>query len=209
MGTQEGKEMEGWALKHEYFSFFRRVIEAIEATHLPYGVSGAIATNYYGEARSTRDIDLIIDLSPSQKGKIEALLKAFKKRGIAFEYTKLDAIIDFMKKEGTLFAHDTKTPFTVDMILKGEEKINEVALRDRKEVELDEIQFWLISPEPLFIAKLMFARERDIKDVTQMLQRSREEIDENLLFNLAEEYNVLAKLKEILRYKNQYEEEQG
>lgn len=194
-------------MKHEFFGFFRRVIDAIEATHLTYAVSGGVAANYYGEARSTRDIDLIIDLAPSQKEKTEALLHAFKKRGFAFEYTNFHAIIDFMEKEGTLFAHDTKTPFTVDMILKGAEKLNAVALRDRKEVELNEIRFWLIPPEPLVIAKLMFARERDIEDVTQMLQVSKEEIDEDLLISLAEEYNLQEKLQEILRYKNQYEEE--
>ncbi|NIQ07403.1 MAG: nucleotidyltransferase family protein [Candidatus Korarchaeota archaeon] len=196
-------------MKNDFFGFFRRVIEVIEEPPIPYAVSGAVAASYYGEARSTRDIDLIIDLSPSQTRKIEALLHSFKKRGITFEYTTLHAIVDFMEKEGTLFAHDTQTPFTVDMILMREERLNEVALRDRKKVELEGVRFWVISPEPLFIAKLIFARERDIEDVTHILQRSKREIDEALLFTLAEEYNVEKKLKKVLRYKNQYDEKRA
>lgn len=206
METYETRDLGGKPVKNEYFGFFRRVVEAIEESRIPYAVSGAVAASYYGEARSTRDIDLIMDLSPSQTGKVEALLSAFKKRSITFEYTTLHAIVDFMEKKGTLFAHDTQIPFTVDMILKAEERLNEVALRDRKKVELEGVRFWVISPEPLFIAKLIFARERDIEDITHMLQRSKREIDETLLFTLAEEYKVAKKLKKILRYKNQYDE---
>lgn len=109
-----------------------------------------------------------------------------------------------MKKEVIFFAHKAKTPFIVNIILKREDAINEEALRDRKKVEVEGGHFWLINPKPLFIAKLIFARERDIEDVTHILQRGKE-IDEPLLFHLVKEYRY-EKLKKILQYTTKYDE---
>ena len=40
------------------------VIEALEATDIPYMVVGSFSSNYYGISRSTKDADLVVELGP-------------------------------------------------------------------------------------------------------------------------------------------------
>ncbi|HHB91529.1 MAG TPA: hypothetical protein ENK60_09505 [Anaerolineae bacterium] len=42
--------------------FVRLVLDALEAAEIPYLIGGAVALAAWGEARTTRDLDLVIDL---------------------------------------------------------------------------------------------------------------------------------------------------
>lgn len=48
----------------EDLEVLRIVASRLETAHLPYMVTGSVAANYYGVPRMTRDIDLVIEVSP-------------------------------------------------------------------------------------------------------------------------------------------------
>jgi hypothetical protein len=52
---------------------FFSVIQKLEEKEIPYMVVGSIASMIYGEARLTRDMDLVIDILPSDAQKFESL----------------------------------------------------------------------------------------------------------------------------------------
>jgi hypothetical protein len=49
---------------------FRRITAAFDRANIPYMLSGPFAGAYYGDARSTQDIDFVIEATPA---KLEAL----------------------------------------------------------------------------------------------------------------------------------------
>ncbi len=42
----------------EFDTFLRSIIETLELLDLPYMIGGSVASSIYGEARSTRDVDV-------------------------------------------------------------------------------------------------------------------------------------------------------
>ena len=51
------------------------VLDAFEASEVPYMVVGSLASNFHGIPRSTRDADFVVDLPP---GRLEHLSAAFR-----------------------------------------------------------------------------------------------------------------------------------
>ena len=52
----------------------RDVSSKLDRAGIPYMITGSIAMNYYAEPRMTRDIDLVLALSPRDAG---AIVKIF------------------------------------------------------------------------------------------------------------------------------------
>jgi hypothetical protein len=52
----------------EFDAFLRSIIETLERLGLPYMIGGSVASSIYGEARSTRDVDVSVVLSLEQVG---------------------------------------------------------------------------------------------------------------------------------------------
>ena len=48
------------------------VVERLDAAGIPYMVTGSLASSYYGEPRSTRDVDIVIDPDPAALDRLVA-----------------------------------------------------------------------------------------------------------------------------------------
>ena len=46
----------------EFVDFARLVLEALEAAHVKYLIGGAVAVSAWGQARTTQDLDLVVEL---------------------------------------------------------------------------------------------------------------------------------------------------
>jgi len=56
-------------------AFVREVLDALEAAHVTYLIGGAVALAAWGEARTTRDLNLVIDLSVESMGALSLELE--------------------------------------------------------------------------------------------------------------------------------------
>jgi hypothetical protein len=137
----------------------RRIVDCFNVVGLEYMFTGALAVNYYGRARTTTDVDVVVAVSGKEWRK--RLVSALKDARIAVDEKKIDDALKSGYKIVTF--EDSKSPLTVDIML-SEEKL------DRKAGSVLGLPTFYQTPEGLILAKLRMIkttvpRERAVKDV--------------------------------------------
>jgi hypothetical protein len=120
--------------------------------------TGALAVSYYGRARTTVDVDVVVAVV--DKGWRTKLVSALERAGLVVDEEKVDAALRSGYRIVTF--EDSKSPLTVDVIL------SDVKLVRRAGSILGLATFYQ-TPEDLILAKLRMIkatvpRERALKD---------------------------------------------
>lgn len=155
--------------------------------------TGALAASYYGRARTTRDIDVIVAIVG--KGWKEKLVLALRQAGLIVEEAKIDEALKSDYKIATF--KNGKSPLMVDVIF------SDTKLKKRAGKILGISTFYQ-KPEDLILAKLRMIkatvpRERALKDeedVKAILKFTR--VDLEVVKRRAGKENTLAILKTLM-----------
>lgn len=120
--------------------------------------TGALAVSYYGRARTTVDVDVVVAVV--DKGWRTKLVSALERAGLVVDEERIDAALRSGYRIVTF--EDSKSPLTVDVIL------SDVKLVRRAGSILGLATFYQ-TPEDLILAKLRMIkatvpRERALKD---------------------------------------------
>jgi hypothetical protein len=173
--------------------FVRRVVECFNAVGLDYTFTGALAVSYYGRARTTTDVDVVVAVS---EGEWRArLVSALKDAGMAVDEKKIDVALESGYKIVTF--KDRKSPLVIDIIL-SEEK-----LKKRAGSVLGLPTFYQ-TPEDLILAKLRMIKAtvprgralKDEEDVKSILRFT--EVDVEAVRQKSPKDSTLSILGEIL-----------
>ncbi|OGP79117.1 MAG: hypothetical protein A2V86_13650 [Deltaproteobacteria bacterium RBG_16_49_23] len=154
----------------------RLVIRALEATGIPYMITGSQASAYYGEPRFTRDIDIVADINPAQ---VETFITYFP--SIEF-YCDKEMIEAEIKRRGQFNILHSTSGLKIDIILLKTTPFSktEFARRNRGALFPDQDTYFA-SPEDVIIKKMEFYKEggseKHLRDITGILEVSGEEID--------------------------------
>lgn len=154
--------------------------------------TGALAASFYGVPRTTSDADVVVDIS--EEGSQTKLVLALRKAGLKTEENRINAALRSGFRIATF--RDTKTPFTVDVIL-SDGKI------EKKAGTVLGLPTFFQTPEELILAKLRMIkatvpRERaskDEEDVKAILMFSK--VDMNVVKRRARKNNTLSILETI------------
>jgi len=136
----------------------------------PWAATGSIASTFYGEVRSTNDIDIIVLLNGRAA---EALPRVFPDTEFYCPPRDVIEIERNRKRRGhfNLVHHDTG--WKADVYLSSDDPLDAWALRNRRPVENEGVQIWLAPPEYVIIKKLEFLREggseKHLRDIRGML----------------------------------------
>jgi len=138
--------------------FVRRLIGGFSAVGLEYMLTGALAVSYYGRARTTVDVDVVIAIVG--KGWRTRLASGLKRAGLVVAEERIDAALKSGYRIVTF--EDSRSPLSVDVIL------SDVKLVRRAGSILGLATFYQ-TPEGLILAKLRMIkatvpRERALKD---------------------------------------------
>jgi hypothetical protein len=128
------------------------VVSALEAVPMNYMLTGSMAMTVYTIPRSTRDIDLVVEVMPSQK---ETFLSQFKDR---FHFNEQTIIDEFAGRGIGIFnLIDHKSFYKIDFII-------------RKANRYEQVKF----PEDLILSKIQWIQqlesERQKEDIRQLLE---------------------------------------
>lgn len=125
----------------------KKVVDALEKNGVSYMLTGAFAVNYYGKARLTHDIDLVVQISLDDADKVVSLFQD------EF-YVALEGIIDAVK-HGTMFnLIHPETGIKIDCWMLKHKEYDELSFsRKRREIIFDQ-KMYISSPEDLIITKL-------------------------------------------------------
>lgn len=160
----------------ELYELLAQVVETFERLHIPYLVTGSMASMAYGEPRLTNDIDLVAGI---QEAQISGLLAAFPPESF---YLSEEAIQEAVHVQGQFNIIHPASGLKVDVMIRKDTSFDRsrfARARMLRPVESYEAAF--ASAEDVIVKKMEYYREggseKHLRDITGMLKVSGDEID--------------------------------
>lgn len=167
-----------------------RIVNSFNDTRIDYAFTGALAASFYGVPRTTSDADVMVEVS--KEGSEAKLVSVLRKAGLKVEENRISVALRSDFKIATF--KDTKTPFTVDIIL-SDGKI------EKKAGTVLDLPTFFQTPEELILAKLCRIKatvprdraSKDEEDVKAILRFNK--VDMNVIKRRARKNDTLSILE--------------
>ena len=176
-----------------FADLIRQVIALLNRSAVPYMITGSLASSYHGEPRATRDLDIVIDPSPSALNVLVDNLRA------ADFYVDHDAASAALS-ERTQFNAIGPDAMKIDFIVRKDRPFSITEFERRQPADLLGTKGFVASAEDLIVAKLEWAAatgsERQLEDVAGMVAASTS-LDEAHVEHWASRLGVLATWRSI------------
>ncbi len=157
----------------KYRDFARSVIETLESLAFTYSIGGSFASMYYGEMRTTQDIDIAVVLPLEEASRF---VEAFQSLGY---YADLEAVVDALVYQQPFNIIDAESGFKADIFLIDTEEPTDLersamARRRREMYDPDTgAETYLYAPEDVIIYKLKYylsgRMDKHLRDIAAML----------------------------------------
>ena len=141
---------------------------AFGRAEIPHSFGGAIALGYYASARPTRDIDINVYLRVADAGRA---LDSLQELGVP---EANDAQRAKIQRDGQTRLYWDDVP--LDLFFWNLE-FHASCCRRRRQYTLLDHTIDVLSPEDLIVCKVAFGRDKDMRDICQMLDSIRERLD--------------------------------
>lgn len=165
----------------EFMEFARTVIDALDAAELDYLIGGAVAVWAYGELRTTRDLDVVVNLPGTR---IVQLSEELTKRNML---VPADILLDLLiQPEGDLpvNAIHLDTGYKAEIfLLRDGDVYRETSLSRRRMVDFGPPlgNVYVHSPEDLILNKIYFfglsQQAKHVNDIASIMVLADEQID--------------------------------
>lgn len=168
------------------------VARALDELELPYLVGGSLASSTYGEARTTQDVDVLVDLDA------DALEPLLHRLGSAF-YADDERARRAIESGSSFNAIHLATMSKIDLFIAGEEPMNRNQLDRRRFIELPDlpgVTLPIASPEDVIVQKLRWYRlgsevsGRQWRDAENVVRVQRDALDREYLSEAARKAGV-------------------
>ena len=186
----------------EFSDFIRLVLDALEAAQVTYLIGGAVAVWAWGDVRTTRDLDVVIELPIEQ---IASLSQELKKRDML---VPIDIIIDLLLEDRgdlPINAIHLNTGYKAELfLLRAGDVYRATSLTRRRLVDLGPPlgQVYVHSPEDLILNKLRYftlsRQSKHVRDIRSMILAMGDELDFAYIESWAEQLGVTEVWQEIL-----------
>lgn len=157
---------------------------------LPYCIVGALAVAVWGEPRATRDLDVLILLTPKDK---RNLLSELTKFGFKID-TAWELHNPMIRKFQTRVMDENK--IILDL-LEPRDTFQEEVIHNSVEQDIFGVVFKLPTPENLILMKLKAGRPRDFEDALSILVRQ-DKLNESYLIKNANKLGIIEEMQYVL-----------
>ena len=164
---------------------------ALARAHVPYAFGGAIALAYYATPRGTRDIDVNVFLPASS---FDRVLEALLPLGIDPPTPAMRRTLE--RDEQVRLVWDG-TP--IDLYFSYNE-VHDACVERLRRVAFGAERIAILSPEDLAIFKVLFARDKDWRDLQEMLLAQAPDFDSSYAIAWLERI-VAAEDERLLRFR--------
>lgn len=155
----------------------KTVARRLDGLPILYMMTGSMAVNYYAVPRMTRDIDVVVELSP---GDADRLCDAFRDDF----YVDRDAVRRAVAEQGMFNLIHSASVIKVDFVVRKDSEYRREEFSRRRRLRVEDQDVSVVTPEDLIISKLDWARqtrsEVQLTDVRNLLA-SVPELDEAYL----------------------------
>ena len=154
-----------------------RVTDAMVAARVPYMLTGSVVSGIHGRARSTHDLDVVID-PPDGIASLPALLAGFPDADF---YVSPDAAEDAIRRRGMFNAIHHATGWKVDVIVRRNRPFSRAEFERRQRVEWFGQPRVVATAEDTVIAKLEWHQQsssaRQLEDAAAILAIQGDRLD--------------------------------
>ena len=137
----------------------RDVSRRLEEAGIAYMLTGSMAMNYYAHPRMTRDIDMVVALTPAETDRVVALFEADY-------YVSREAVLNSIAQESIFNLIHNESVIKVDCIIRKNTPYRQTEFERRARIEVQDFSVWITSKEDLIISKLAWAG--DSRSETQL-----------------------------------------
>jgi len=146
----------------------RTIVGTLETLGIRYMVVGSFASTAYGEPRSTRDLDLVIDPSPEQLNQLLASLDP------EHYYVDPDVARDALRRRSMFNVIEIATAWKLDLVLRKARAFSIEEMQRRQVTKILGLDVATATAEDTVIAKLEWAKQgrsdRQLEDVAGILR---------------------------------------
>jgi hypothetical protein len=129
----------------------RDISRRFEQAYVPYMLTGSVAMNYYAQPRMTRDIDVVIAISPDDVGRIVALFRP--------DYVSEESIHESLSHESIFNLIHQESVIKVDCIIRKSSEYRKTEFERRQRISVRDFTTFIVSKEDLIISKLSWAKD--------------------------------------------------
>lgn len=169
------------------------VTERLDRAGIPFMITGSMAMNAYAEPRMTRDVDVVIEVSPAS---VPAVLNAFTPG----YYLDPGAVAEAVRTEGLCNVIHEEWVFKVDLIVRKRAPFRLAEFARRQRLSIAGRETWVVSKEDLILSKLCWGAdsqsEYQARDIRNLLLTG---CDRAYVLKWAAELGVLDYLSKIER----------
>ena len=160
------------------------VCTTLDRAGIGYAVAGGLAAGYWGEPRTTSDVDLVVAVSLDQIDEIKQVFVddpafLFDPDDFSFPDVKLIRVPQPAKDKGT------PKIIAIDLLIYKDGYSNDVVAR-RIEADYGIGSYWFCSGEDFILMKLRAGRHRDLGDIETTLVVHGDELDLDFIATHAE-----------------------
>jgi hypothetical protein len=144
----------------------RDISQRFEQARIAYMLTGSMAMNYYAQPRMTRDIDVVIAISPDDVGRVAALFRPDY-------YVSEENIRESIAHESIFNLIHQESVIKVDCIIRKNSEYRRMEFGRRQKISVLDFITFIVSKEDLIISKLSWAKESNsdvqLSDVRNLL----------------------------------------
>ena len=151
----------------EQLEFVKEIAHRLDSAGIPYMLTGSLAIAVYAVPRMTRDIDVVVEVTPKDTKRFAEL---FSKDCYVDEDTVRDAI-----SSRTMFnVIHNRWIIKAYFIVRKDDPYREAEFARRRHIEVAGTRVAIVAPEDLILSKLIWAKESQSelqqRDVVQLMQ---------------------------------------
>lgn len=181
---------------NEEIELLKDIARRLEDAGIEYMMTGSMALAFYSTPRMTRDIDIILQVSYADVGKIVAL---FKKDFYIDENSVRQAVRD----QSMFNIIHNESVIKVDFIIRKDEEYRKEEFLRKRKITIEGFQVSIVSPEDLILSKLVWAKTSQsalqLRDVKQMMLNAKQ-IDHEYLTKWSKTLGVEELLTSVRKY---------
>jgi hypothetical protein len=176
--------------------FLTRIAEMLERTGIPYMVVGSHASGIHGQARTTQDVDIVVDPTADQ---LDAFLKEFAEG----YYVSQEAARDALLRRSVFNVIDLESGWKADLVIRKQRPFSIEEFKRRRPMNLAGRLMPFASAEDVILTKLEWNRitpsQRQVSDALAVAVMHGENLDRDYLRRWAKELDISESLEQLLK----------